>query len=198
MSRPATDSDGDGIPDDLDNCPRTPNPGQEDADGDGVGDACDNCLTHANRGQEDEDHDGIGDVCDNRAPVCQATPSTALLWPPNHQLEAISVNGVTDPDGDAVLLTITSIRQDEPTNTDGDGNHMPDAMGVGTSMAMIRAERAGTPKVPGDGRVYHIAFRASDGKGGECTGVVKVGVPHDQGPRRFPVDGGPLYDSTAP
>jgi hypothetical protein len=35
------DTDGDGVPDHLDNCPRDPNPGQVDTDGDGVGDACD-------------------------------------------------------------------------------------------------------------------------------------------------------------
>lgn len=36
------DSDDDGISDNLDNCPYTPNPDQADSDEDGIGDACDN------------------------------------------------------------------------------------------------------------------------------------------------------------
>ena len=62
--------------------------------------------------------------------------------------------------------------------------------------AQVRAERVGDPKVPGDGRVYHIGFTADDGKGGICTGTVRVGVPHDQGGGATPVNGGALYDST--
>ena len=42
-----TDSDGDGILDEDDNCPLVPNPHQEDGDADGVGDACDACPSVA-------------------------------------------------------------------------------------------------------------------------------------------------------
>jgi len=35
------DTDGDGINDDLDNCPSAPNPSQNDSDSDGIGNACD-------------------------------------------------------------------------------------------------------------------------------------------------------------
>jgi hypothetical protein len=61
---PPSDTDADGVPDETDNCPESPNPDQADADGDGVGDACDNCLTHGNPDQADSDENGIGDACE--------------------------------------------------------------------------------------------------------------------------------------
>jgi hypothetical protein len=42
--QPMNDRDGDGVPDDEDNCPDVPNPDQADEDGDGLGDACDACA----------------------------------------------------------------------------------------------------------------------------------------------------------
>ncbi|HEX7838516.1 MAG TPA: hypothetical protein VF469_13670 [Kofleriaceae bacterium] len=133
----------------------------------------------------------------NRPPDCSgAGPSVAELWPPNHKFSDISITGVTDPDGDPVTITVTGIRQDEPVNALGDGNTCPDGSGVGGSMASVRVERTGDPNVPGDGRVYHIAFTASDGRGGTCTGEVTTCVPHDQRPGHACVDEGALFDST--
>ena len=62
---PAADGDGDGVSGGNDNCPLTPNTGQEDTDGEGIGDACDDCPLVANADQQDTDGDGDGDVCDN-------------------------------------------------------------------------------------------------------------------------------------
>jgi hypothetical protein len=132
----------------------------------------------------------------NQPPVCtEAAPSVATIWPPNNKFVKITILGITDPDDDPVTITIDSIFQDEPTDTYGDGAFTPDGRGVGTDTASVRAERSGTKKVPGDGRVYHIGFTADDGID-SCSGTVTVGVPHDV--RDVPVDGGPLYDSTLP
>jgi hypothetical protein len=65
-----TDTDGDGLPDSLDNCPTVYNPDQADSDGDGVGNFCDNCPTVANANQADADSDGYGDECDNCPTIC--------------------------------------------------------------------------------------------------------------------------------
>ena len=131
----------------------------------------------------------------NEPPDCsKAAPSVATIWPPNHKFVPITVQGVSDPEGGAVSIVVTGIRQDEPIDTTGDGKFVPDGQGVGTATAEVRAERTGTPSVPGNGRTYHIAFTATDPDGGQCSGVVKVGVPHDQA--SAVIDDGPTYDST--
>jgi hypothetical protein len=133
----------------------------------------------------------------NHPPDCSgAAAKIEELWPPNHKLVPVGIAGVTDPDGDPINIAITDIAQDEPVLGTGDGNTCPDGTGVGGPTANLRAERSGTPSQPGDGRVYHVSFEASDGQGGRCTGNVTVCVPHDQRPGHTCVDEGPLYDST--
>ena len=129
-----------------------------------------------------------------KPPVCSAAHANpAALWSPNHQFVPIAVNGVTDPDGNAVTITITGVTQDEPVNAKGSGNTSPDAVIQGGN-ASVRAERDGN----GNGRVYHLAFQADNGHGDTCTGDVTVGVPHSQGKGVTAIDDGPIYDSTIP
>ena len=131
----------------------------------------------------------------NEAPDCsKAAPTVSSLWPPKHQFVAVGITGVTDPEGDAVSVRITGVKQDEPVDDKGDGKHVPDATGVGTATAELRAERSGTVMNKGNGRVYHVGFTATDPNGGSCNGTVVVGVPHDK--KDTPIDDGPNYDST--
>ncbi|HUE90026.1 MAG TPA: thrombospondin type 3 repeat-containing protein [Vicinamibacterales bacterium] len=102
------DNDGDGVCDDVDNCPNTANPDQADADGDGVGDACDNCVAGANPDQADTDGDGVGDACDN----CKTTPN------------ANQADGDNDGVGDACDNCPTTAN---PLQTDTNGNGIGDA-----------------------------------------------------------------------
>ena len=131
----------------------------------------------------------------NQDPDCSdAVPSIAELWAPEHKWVDIEILDVNDPDGDPVSITITGITQDEPVAGRGSGKTCPDGDGVGTSVARVRAERSGL----GNGRIYEISFEADDGRGGVCSGTVRVCVPHDNGLEHQCIDDGQLYDSTAP
>lgn len=132
----------------------------------------------------------------NQPPICAlAAPSIGQIWPPNHKLVEVGILGVTDPEGDPVVIQIGGIHQDEPTNTQGDGNTSIDgAISADRTKAFVRAERIGVPQAPGDGRVYEILFTATAG-GQSCTGMVRVGVPHDQGGMPVPVRSPATYNS---
>jgi hypothetical protein len=124
-------------------------------------------------------------------PSCTGRPTERELWPANHKLRAIRIRGVSDPSGGRVRLRIDYIRQDEPTNTPGDGHTKIDGFGVGLPVALVRAERDRRR----DGRVYEIGYTAF-GSGGQCSGTVTVGVPQDRPGRGGAIDSGIRYDST--
>ena len=130
----------------------------------------------------------------NRPPDCSGvTANPATLWPPNHKLQTVTLSGAADPDGDAPTLTITGVTQDEPVRTSENGDPSPDAVaGPASNQVSLRAERSGS----GDGRVYRIAFRATDKRGASCMGSVIVGVPHDRR-SRVAVESPASYDSFA-
>lgn len=98
-----SDTDNDGVPDDDDNCPDHPNPGQENFDGDSQGDACDS----------DDDNDGVPDKYD----MCPGTPMGVN----------VNVKGCPadeqDTDGDGVPDDYDDFPDDpnEWQDSDGDG-----------------------------------------------------------------------------
>jgi hypothetical protein len=85
-----SDTDGDTVPDEVDTCIETPNPGdaQLDSDTDGLGDVCDACPLLPSANQHDEDRDGIGDECD----PCPALPDFG------DDLDADGIGDLCDPD----------------------------------------------------------------------------------------------------
>jgi hypothetical protein len=102
------DSDGDGVNDDVDNCPANANANQLDTDSDGLGDVCDsdddgdtvadgadNCPLVANADQANNDGDSLGDVCDpddDNDTIGDATDNCPLIANTNQ----------TDTDGDGI------------------------------------------------------------------------------------------------
>lgn len=109
------DSDGDGVPDDKDNCDDVDNSGQENADGDAYGDACepdadgdgviddlDNCDSTSNTDQTDADGDGLGDACDTVVVV--------------DEIDDADGDGVADEDDNCLDVANT-----DQADTDGDG-----------------------------------------------------------------------------
>jgi len=98
-----------------------------------------------------------------------------MLWPPNHKLVSVAVQGVSDPEDPDVRIAITGVTQSEPVDGLGDGDTTPDVSVEGASV-LLRVERSGL----GTGRLYSVAFSAVDSKGAACTGRVTVCVPHDR------------------
>jgi hypothetical protein len=101
MQDEGEDTDEDTIPDDVDNCPATPNPEQTDTDGDEMGDACD----------ADDDNDGFPDESDACPLVFGTGPHGC---PPDEDADGDGVPDATDncPGGP----------NPDQLDTDGDGD----------------------------------------------------------------------------
>jgi hypothetical protein len=117
-------------------------------------------------------------VRDTTAPVFSSlTPSSATLWPPNHQMVAIRLTAVATDIVGVVSTRIVSVTSNEPDNGLGDGDTAGDIQVTGDLTLNLRAERAGN----GNGRVYTITVEARDAAGNATRRTTTVSVPKSQG-----------------
>jgi hypothetical protein len=121
-------------------------------------------------------------VEDSQAPVLRARANPFVLWPPNHEMRRVTVDlRARDRCGDEedLQVELVSAESNEPDNGRGDGNTTNDIqdaqIGEDDRSVLLRAERSGG----GDGRVYTLTYRATDGAGNQTEVEVLVHVPHD-------------------
>ena len=127
--------------------------------------------------------DGTSDSCsfdvtvnDTEPPVVsEATVDKPTLWPPNHQMELVTVNyTTTDNCSVDCVLTVSS---NEPINGLGDGDTAPDWQVIDAHHVLLRAERS----AKGNGRIYTITVTCTDPAGNQVVRTATVTVPKSQG-----------------
>lgn len=183
----AVDSDGDGVPDSLDNCPTVPNSDQADSDGDGIGDACDNGNNQAPVARnssvtvpyqtpvginlEATDSDGPdpltyhietsptrGDFT-GAPPAMTYTPDTGYSGPDSFTFKAF--------DGDAYgnIATVSITVQSPPQN-----NPLPDLRSV-----------SGVPSNVTVGQSFTVSVLAENDGSASSEGAINASVRYDNG-----------------
>ena len=127
-----TETDGDGVPDDTDNCIWHPNTNQADKDGDKLGDVCDNCPYDTNPAQTDTDGDGEGDACDKCTDsdgdgyADAGTPASAKC--PLDNCPDVANSGQEDKDKDGVGDACDTCPQlSNPKQEDADSDRVGDS-----------------------------------------------------------------------
>jgi hypothetical protein len=120
-------------------------------------------------------------VVDETPPKISASVSPDTLWPPNHKMvpvmATVSVSDNCDEHPDVVLVSVVSSEPDDAKGG-GDGKTTNDIQDADIDNEdyniSLRAERQGK----GDGRIYTIAYTATDVSGNSATATVTV--PHNQ------------------
>ena len=150
--------------------------------------------------------DVLVNVQDTTPPEVMVTTDVAALWPPKHDMRAvtcvITTSDVCENPDPTIIPLIVTVRSDEPDNATGvgDGNTAGDVngqdghaspvdvtslfsfdAGVGANGAWVatlqlRAERDGTA----DGRAYVVDVLAFDSFGNMVTTSCVIVVPHDR------------------
>ncbi len=192
------DADGDGIGNELDNCPNVANGpsagpnNQLDSDGDGVGNACDNCTGNANANQADADGDGVGDACDLCPNVSNPGQSAFDSDGDGVPNECDNCPGVANPnqaedsDGDGIgdaCDNCPTVSNPSQSGLDSDGDSIVDA--CDNCPGLANADQA---DCDGDGTGDRCAIAA--GLVDDCNGNL---IPDPCDPDKITAQAGPDF-----
>ena len=100
--------------------------------------------------------------------VTWLTAGPGVLWPPNHALVDVFIDGAVSDGGSGIAATTITV-------TDEYGTHAPAVPGFGSAVP-LESWREGSDK---DGRLYTITAVTTDAAGNESTATAYVIVPHD-------------------
>jgi hypothetical protein len=104
--------------------------------------------------------------------VVSTTPSPTSLWPPNHQMVAVSVAVIsTDTVDPSPVSTILSVSSNQPDDGTGDGDTAGDWVITGPLTVNLRAETA-----TGTTRIYTITVATTDFSGNTAISTCQVTV----------------------
>lgn len=112
-------------------------------------------------------------VLDTEPPVINASVTTAMLWPPNHDLVNVGFAFSTSDNSGGAISTTVQVFSNEDDVAGTGGAQSPDAKDIGAVTLRLRAERTAT----GDGRFYLIRVTATDPSSNTSRKCVAVVVP---------------------
>ena len=137
--------------------------------------------------------------------MCSAATPSEVVPNAAHAYNPVTISGITDPDDDVLAIAVTGVRMDEadqfgvsypfPAQILGNGTGQIASGGELSGLVQVRAERDGLRQAPGNGRVYHLLFTATDPHGASCQGDVRVGVRFNV--TQAPVDNYPAVNKDA-
>eukprot|EP00820_Chromera_velia_P029912 Cvel_12732.t1-p1 / transcript=Cvel_12732.t1 / gene=Cvel_12732 / organism=Chromera_velia_CCMP2878 / gene_product=Thrombospondin-3a, putative / transcript_product=Thrombospondin-3a, putative / location=Cvel_scaffold846:247-21168(-) / protein_length=3037 / sequence_SO=supercontig / SO=protein_coding / is_pseudo=false len=183
------DQDGDGVPDEIDNCPTIANPppipggDQEDGDRDGIGDLCDTCVDRFNPLQIE----GNCQSLPNNLYILNEFPETFLLrWSANQPSETPVRHGrLVDPTGalaDDAFLSPNGIEIDTEKNfvyVSLIGSRCVVRLPLSEDDITNNTRSEGVICMPFDGNPAGLAIDGPSGRGFVAYGVGVLSFPLD-------------------
>lgn len=109
-------------------------------------------------------------ILDTTPPVVTISATPNILWPPDHKLVDVQINGSAVDNGSGIASVVITV-------TDEYGKYNMTVPGFGSTI-QLEAWRNGDDR---DGRQYTITAVATDKAGNQATATTQVVVPHDMG-----------------